>query len=165
MSTQTTNIGLTKVVSSETIGDFSNAMNGSGGNLDIIDTKMGAVGNTSLQAQITALNSQMTTITNLTSNITKASKYSNATIEVRKIARICFLEIYIPSSISVSEGDYLTDTLPNSAKPWITNRFVAVKGSSAFVIGFSDNKLQIYTTPPSGSAGVYLSASYIANAV
>ena len=59
MST-TTNIGLTKVASSATIGDWSDANNGSGGNLDIIDAKMGAVGNTSLQAQINTLNSNIT---------------------------------------------------------------------------------------------------------
>lgn len=62
MSTQTPNIGLTKVVSSETIGDLQNSMNASGGNMDIIDTKMGPVGNTSLQAQINTLNSQMANI-------------------------------------------------------------------------------------------------------
>lgn len=58
MSSTTPNIGLTKVASSETIGDLQNAMNGSGGNMDIIDTKMGPVGGTSLQAQVTALSSQ-----------------------------------------------------------------------------------------------------------
>jgi len=60
MSRTTTNLGLTAVTNSETIGDFSDAMNASGGNLDIIDAKMGAVGNTSLQAQVTALNSKIT---------------------------------------------------------------------------------------------------------
>jgi len=60
MSRTTTNLGLTAVTNSETIGDFSDAMNASGGNLDIIDAKMGAVGNTSLQAQVTALNSKTT---------------------------------------------------------------------------------------------------------
>lgn len=62
MSSTTTNLGLTKMTNSETIGQWSNANNGSGGNLDIIDTKMGPVGNTSLQAQVNALNSQMTTV-------------------------------------------------------------------------------------------------------
>lgn len=61
MSRTTTNLGLTAVTNSETIGDFSDAMNASGGNLDIIDGKMGAVGNTSLQAQVNALNSKLAT--------------------------------------------------------------------------------------------------------
>ena len=59
MSRTTTNLGLTAVNNSETIGDFSDAMNASGGNLDIIDGKMGAVGDTSLQAQINTLNSKL----------------------------------------------------------------------------------------------------------
>ena len=62
MSRTTTNLGLTAVTNSETIGDFSDAMNASGGNLDIIDGKMGAVGNTSLQAQINTLNSKITNL-------------------------------------------------------------------------------------------------------
>lgn len=59
MSSTTTNIGLTKMATGETIGQWSDANNGSGGNLDIIDTKMGPVGATSLQAQINALSSQL----------------------------------------------------------------------------------------------------------
>lgn len=57
MSSTTPNIGLTKTTAAETIGQNWAASNDSGGNFDIIDTKMGAVGNTSLQAQVTALNS------------------------------------------------------------------------------------------------------------
>lgn len=59
MSSRTTNIGLEKVTSDQTIGDLQESMNGSGGNMDIIDTKMGPVGNTSLQAQVDALNSNL----------------------------------------------------------------------------------------------------------
>ena len=58
MSSTTPNIGLTKTTAAETIGQNWAASNDSGGNFDIIDTKMGAVGNTSLQAQVTALNSK-----------------------------------------------------------------------------------------------------------
>ena len=59
MSSTTPNIGLTKTTAAETIGQNWAASNDSGGNFDIIDTKMGAVGNTSLQAQVTALNSKI----------------------------------------------------------------------------------------------------------
>lgn len=55
MSSTTPNIGLTKTTSAETIGQNWAASNDSGGNFDIIDTKMGPVGNTSLQAQISPL--------------------------------------------------------------------------------------------------------------
>ena len=59
MSSTTPNLGLTKTTAAETIGQNWAASNDSGGNFDIIDTKMGAVGNTSLQAQVTALSSQL----------------------------------------------------------------------------------------------------------
>lgn len=59
MSSTTPNLGLTKTTAAETIGQNWAASNDSGGNFDIIDTKMGAVGNTSLQAQVTALSSQI----------------------------------------------------------------------------------------------------------
>lgn len=58
MSSTTPNLGLTKTTASETIGQNWAASNDSGGNFDIIDTKMGAVGNTSLQAQVNELSSQ-----------------------------------------------------------------------------------------------------------
>lgn len=66
MSSRTTNIGLEKVTSDQTIGDLQESMNGSGGNMDIIDTKMGPVGSTSLQAQINALSSQSVKTTKIT---------------------------------------------------------------------------------------------------
>lgn len=46
MSSTTTNIGLVKMASGETIGQWSDANNGSGANLDKIDT---AIGNMSSQ--------------------------------------------------------------------------------------------------------------------
>lgn len=58
MSSTTPNLGLTKTTAAETIGQNWAASNDSGGNFDIIDTKMGAVGATSLQAQVDALNSK-----------------------------------------------------------------------------------------------------------
>lgn len=57
MSSTTPNLGLTKTTAAETIGQNWAASNDSGGNFDIIDTKMGAVGNQSVQAQLDALNS------------------------------------------------------------------------------------------------------------
>ena len=58
MSSTTPNIGMTKTTASETIGQNWAANNETGGNLDILDTKIGPVGNTSVQAQLDALNSQ-----------------------------------------------------------------------------------------------------------
>lgn len=59
MSSTTPNLGLTKTTAAETIGQNWAASNDSGGNFDIIDTKMGAVGSTPVQAQLDALNSKM----------------------------------------------------------------------------------------------------------
>lgn len=55
MSSTTTNLGLVKMASGETIGQWSDANNGSGANLDKIDT---AIGN--LNSQIGTLNSKLT---------------------------------------------------------------------------------------------------------
>lgn len=60
MSSTTPNLGLTKTTAAETIGQNWAASNESGGNFDIIDTKMGAVGSQSVQAQLDALNSKLT---------------------------------------------------------------------------------------------------------
>lgn len=78
MSSTTPNIGLTKTTAAETIGQNWAASNDSGGNFDIIDTKMGAVGNTSLQAQVDALSSQLE---NVPTKIAQ-SVASNATYEL-----------------------------------------------------------------------------------
>ncbi len=72
MSSTTPNLGLTKTTAAETIGQNWAASNDSGGNFDIIDTKMGAVGSQSVQAQLDALNSKTTY------NGTANSTYVNA---------------------------------------------------------------------------------------
>ena len=54
MASTTTNIGLTKPAGTDQA--LISAING---NMDIIDTKMGAVGNTSVQSQITSLSDQI----------------------------------------------------------------------------------------------------------
>ena len=68
MSSTTPNIGLTKTTAAETIGQQWAASNDSGGNFDIIDTKMGAVGSQSVQAQLDALNSNLSLRTFNSSN-------------------------------------------------------------------------------------------------
>ena len=60
MSSTTTNLGMTKTTAAETIGQNWAANNETGGNLDILDTKIGPVGDTSVQAQLDALNSKTT---------------------------------------------------------------------------------------------------------
>ncbi len=103
MSRTTTNMGLTVVTNSETLGDFSDAMNASGGNLDIIDGKMGPVGNTSLQAQLDALNSKSTPegIT-----LTPATGVTIVTNRSYKIGKILVLSV----------KGYTTEAKSNGAK-------------------------------------------------
>ena len=125
MSTQTPNIGLTKVVSSETIGDFSNAMNGSGGNLDIIDTKMGAVGGTSLQAQITALNSQISTPTEVTLTAGSGITVPTGGIKCHKVGRVCF--VTFNGLTFDSTGNFTISGLPNP----ISNVFAKAVSSNS----------------------------------
>ena len=93
MSRTTTNLGLTAVTNSETIGDFSDAMNASGGNLDIIDAKMGAVGNTSLQAQVDALSSQIAYYTDAQVTISSADliNVDLPSLSGRKILAVSFI--------------------------------------------------------------------------
>ena len=61
MASTTTNIGLTKPAGTDQA--LISAING---NMDIIDTKMGAVGNTSVQSQITSLSDQMANVIKFT---------------------------------------------------------------------------------------------------
>lgn len=118
MSSTTTNLGLTKMTNSETIGQWSNANNGSGGNLDIIDTKMGPVGNTSLQAQVNALNSQITSETHGT----------DGAIKYFKTGRV--VSVIIEGNITIGSGGSI-GTLPEGYRPISTVYFLLSPSGSS----------------------------------
>ena len=93
MSSTTPNIGLTKTTAAETIGQNWAASNDSGGNFDIIDTKMGAVGNTSLQAQVDAISSQIAYYTDAQVTISSADliNVDLPSLSGRKILAVSFI--------------------------------------------------------------------------
>lgn len=102
MSSTTPNLGLTKTTAAETIGQNWAASNDSGGNFDIIDTKMGAVGNTSVQAQLDALNSKTTPLYKEVNGTSKSVANSTWT----ELAQIT-----LPAGtwLIIGEADYSTD--------------------------------------------------------
>jgi len=108
MSSTTTNLGLTKTTAAETIGQTWAASNESGGNFDIIDTKMGAVGDTSLQAQIDALNSKLArTVSQATLN----SKLTNVDINTVTVSgRVATVNIRAQVGTAITGGEVLFDT-------------------------------------------------------
>lgn len=108
MSSTTPNIGLTKTTAAETIGQNWAASNDSGGNFDIIDTKMGAVGNTSLQAQVTALNS------NITNNYTDYDSTGKYHIRISQMGKMVTVSGVI---FGTGTSEYLSAVaLPTPAK-------------------------------------------------
>ena len=84
-------------------------------NSGVIDTKLGAVGSTSVQAQIDALNS----------NLTRTNIYSNSgnTLKVEKSGNVYCL--YTSNYVSKADFDALQTDLPSSAKPVYTIGTVA----------------------------------------
>lgn len=104
MSSTTPNLGLTKTTAAETIGQNWAASNDSGGNFDIIDTKMGAVGNQSVQAQLDALNSKLGKMTVQKSE--SASGTVSFTLTANKYALI-FYAGHMTSVYAGGSGDVL----------------------------------------------------------
>lgn len=89
MSSTTPNLGLTKTTAAETIGQNWAASNDSGGNFDIIDTKMGAVGSQSVQAQLDALNSKLTPEGVTLTPATGVTIVTNRSYKIGKILVLC----------------------------------------------------------------------------
>jgi len=71
MATSTTNLGLTKPAGTDKIRIAQ-----INGNMDILDEKIGAVGNTSLQAQLTSQNQAISTINSNISQVINATSLS-----------------------------------------------------------------------------------------
>ena len=109
MSSTTPNLGLTKTTAAETIGQNWAASNDSGGNFDIIDTKMGAVGNTSLQAQVDALNSNKASVSDLTNSVAIGENVTVERLAVYRIGKVVFFSFRASCS---AEFDVLINNLP-----------------------------------------------------
>ena len=138
MSSTTPNLGLTKTTAAETIGQNWAASNDSGGNFDIIDGKMGPVGNTSLQAQINALNSNLGE-----SKIYRISK--TVTIPAGSATTPGELEVDFASDIGNSSIWAVMCTLNSSVLPYVNNAGV-VKTWVKLLSGSPTTKILIYNT-------------------
>ena len=112
MASTTTNIGLTKPAGTDQA--LISAING---NMDIIDTKMGAVGNTSVQSQITSLSDQI------------ATKYgeiaTNITYEISGNIVTIYFNGY---TVSTASGWTLIGNLPTGADTRYSAHFKAMSG-------------------------------------
>ncbi len=117
MASTTTNIGLTKPAGTDQA--LISAING---NMDIIDTKMGAVGNTSVQSQITSLSDQISTIVRY-----DYSNDSGKNISVTRIGKICMINCVSGNWYSDSDGSHIRLgsasgdqwIVPTGAKPYV----------------------------------------------
>lgn len=147
MSSTTTNLGLTKTTAAETIGQTWAASNESGGNFDIIDTKMGAVGNTSLQAQVTALNSKIArTNVGVTLNTTGNQYFTHGATHGNRQNGFYGVGINVTTKIEVPSNTELNIGNVSVNPAWTATGYVVVNNSSLLVGG-----VQI-----SASGGIYI---------
>lgn len=120
MSSTTPNIGMTKTTASETIGQNWAANNETGGNLDILDTKIGPVGNTSVQAQIDALNSKLTGATSWNEwtqiTLTQNCEAWNETRYI-KIGKIVYVMISVKGLTPNTNVTVANGSIPSGYRP------------------------------------------------
>ena len=117
MATSTTNLGLTKPAGTDKIRIAQ-----INGNMDILDEKIGAVGNTSLQAQLT---SQNEALSKLDSNV-------NETTDVLADAVLCTRTTFFKTSGSSS----YVGTLPSNDYK-VSTFIVNIRGGGRFVIAIN----------------------------
>lgn len=92
MATSTTNLGLTKPAGTDKIRIAQ-----INGNMDILDEKIGAVGNTSLQAQITSQNEAIANVQNGLANIVGNTNTTGSTLAVGQF-------VYVKGHSTIAEG-------------------------------------------------------------
>ena len=111
MASTTTNIGLTKPAGTDQA--LISAING---NMDIIDTKMGAVGNTSVQGQITALSDQIATSDASTDNTNNLKWYIKDDIVFARAYGVSLTAGQLTTNLPAPKnGDYVTMPLFNGS--------------------------------------------------
>ena len=136
MASTTTNIGLTKPAGTDQA--LISAING---NMDIIDTKMGAVGNTSVQSQITSLSDQIAT---------KTPSQSVTGFRIKKSANV--VNVSIDKSVSAqSAGWKIVGQLPSGYIPSVACYFVGFNNST-------DESMNFRVTA-TGDVDVYINAA------
>ena len=155
MASTTTNIGLTKPAGTDQA--LISAING---NMDIIDTKMGAVGNTSVQGQITALSDQIANVDTVTNTHVITDK-----IIAYRAGRVVFITC-ISGSYSTNANGKLTEnstevTIPEKYRPVISANFVEPVSQKRLTIA---NDGKIYVDGTISNVGCRFSATYMTTA-
>ena len=130
MASTTTNIGLTKPAGTDQA--LISAING---NMDIIDTKMGAVGNTSVQSQITSLSDQIANLPTITLTGSNAITTSHTLVSASlvRVANIVVVNAAITLTSNVSAWSNFA-TINASYKPANPTRGYGDKGSAIIPI-------------------------------
>ena len=165
MSSTTPNLGLTKTTAAETIGQNWAASNDSGGNFDIIDTKMGAVGNTSVQAQLDALNSKIAT---KAGSVTDIPSGATNNLTVRQSGNVVSVWGYI-NGLSLSANTQTkiakigTVSLPNNAVRTLcmVSSAAYLPGTVAYLIIDTNGEIAVNCPEAASNKSVLFNATYI----
>lgn len=140
MATTTTNLGLTKPSGTDKIRIAQ-----INGNMDILDDKIGAVGNTSLQAQVTSQNQAIAKVQNGLAYIVGNKNTTGNTLAVGQF-------VYVKGHSTITEG-LRTVTASISANGDITtsNTDACSEGG----LNALNSKMTAKTTPVSGTTNEY----------
>jgi len=119
-------------------------------NSNLIDTKLGAVGNTSVQEQINSLNSKIEKHDN-TSSISAGASCDElgANTSAETIGNIIVLNVNIKVKASASSGTYLLTGIPNGSK----RGFASTVTHSGSDIRMYTSGTNLYLDSESGSGG------------
>lgn len=134
-------------------------------NSNLIDTKLGPVGNTSVQAQINSLNSKFTlieqniTFTESTARADVAKVYKNGPVAMVSLNNVSFTN-------ALSSGDVTLATLPYKPMNWVRFFGYTVNGTPiALGVNPSSGNLICSSglTPVEAAKLIYASCTYITN--
>ena len=167
MSSTTPNLGLTKTTAAETIGQNWAASNDSGGNFDIIDTKMGPVGNQSVQAQLNALNSKMTNMEAFSVvNFTPETGITND-LFIRRFGRVVVINGYLTGTSALANNQLL-GTIETGNRPIAPIRLIGGVADAAYQVGDvayvnvgTNGEIRVTTKSGNTYKTLYFSCSYI----
>ena len=144
MATSTTNLGLTKPAGTDKIRIAQ-----INGNMDILDEKIGAVGNTSLQAQVTSQNQAIANVQNGLAYIVGNTNTTGSTLAVGQF-------VYVKGHSTIAEGLYKVTASISANGSITTSNTTAVSGGGL-------NELNSKLTPESKKSGVTANTSVITN--
>lgn len=153
-TSQTTNLHLTKAVKGTNEPFSIDAINA---NLDTIDTKIGAVGSTDLQSQVTALGESVSRkiIGTITNGDIQATFYQSTIFKISSVASITIRLSYD----QYSDGMHIA-TVSDGFKPDAIRYMVGATSEGASVPFYieTDGKVK---TGASGTGSLYLCSMYL----